>query len=87
LTATLDLTYDPRPFMVTTGERVVGQAVLANWPFVRCFPCLSLQLGVSEKHVRDAAQLLIVHEKFATAYRVCQVCGRSEQTLVREKVP
>ena len=72
--------------MVTTGERV-AQVVLANWPFVRCFPCLSLQLGEPEKHVREAAQLLIVHAEFATAYRVCQVCGRTEQTLVRGKMP
>ena len=39
--------------MVTTAEQV-ARAVLLNYPFVRCFPCLALQVGVSEKDAREA---------------------------------
>jgi hypothetical protein len=72
--------------MVTTAERV-ARAVLQNSPHVRCFPCLSLQVGVSEKDTREAAQLVIVREEFFIARRVCQICGRTDDMLVSEKGP
>lgn len=73
--------------MVTTGERV-AQAVLANWPFVRCFTCLSVQLGVLEKDLREAAQLLLVRgDYFATDLRMCQACSQTDYLRVPAKMP
>jgi hypothetical protein len=71
--------------MVTTEQ--VARAVLQNAPSVRCFPCLSSQVGVPEKDVREAAQLLVVREEFFIAWRVCQVCGRGNDVLVSGKAP
>jgi hypothetical protein len=72
--------------MVTTAE-LVARAVIQNSPFVRCFPCLSLQIGVLEKDAREAAQLLVVREEFVIARRLCQICGRSDDVLVSGKAP
>jgi hypothetical protein len=72
--------------MVTTAEQL-ARAVLQNSPFVRCFPCLSLQVGVSEKDARETAQLLVVREKFDVARRVCQICRRTDDMLVSGKAP
>jgi hypothetical protein len=47
--------------MLTTAERV-ARAVLQNSPFVRCFPCLSMQVDVLEKDTREAGQLMIVRD-------------------------
>jgi hypothetical protein len=72
--------------MVTTAEQV-ARAVLQNSPYVRCFPCLSSQVGVTEKDAREAAQLLIVRDEFFIAQRMCQICGRTDDVFVSEKVP
>jgi hypothetical protein len=72
--------------MVTTAERL-ARAVLQNAPFVRCFRCLSAQAGIIEKEAREAAQLLLVREEFSLAKRVCQICGHTDETLVRDKAP
>jgi hypothetical protein len=72
--------------MVTTAEQV-ARAVLQNLPFVRCFPCLSSQVCMSEKDAREAAQLLVVREEFFIALRVCQVCARTDNVLVSGKAP
>jgi hypothetical protein len=61
-------------FIVTTAEQV-ARAVLTNSPFVRCFPCLSAQVGMLEKDVREVAQLLIVHDEFFVDRRVCQAAA------------
>jgi hypothetical protein len=70
--------------MVTTAG-LVARAVLQNSPFVRCFPCLSSQVGVSQRDVREAAQLLIVRDEFFIARRFCQICERTGDVLVSEK--
>lgn len=72
--------------MVTTAEQV-ARAVLQNLPFVRCFPCLSSQVGVTEKDAREAAQLRILRDEFFVAQRVCQICGRTDDALVSGKAP
>jgi hypothetical protein len=54
--------------MAQTAE-LVARAVLQNTPYVRCFPCLSSQVGVPEKDAREAAQLLVVREEFFTSWR------------------
>ena len=72
--------------MVTTAEQV-ARAVLQNSPFVRCFPCLSLQVGVLEKDAREAGQLMIVRDEFFIDRRVCLICARSDDVLVSGKAP
>jgi hypothetical protein len=72
--------------MLTTAE-LVARAVLQNSPNVRCFPCLSSQVGVSEKDAREAAQLLVVREEFFVTWRVCQICGCTDAVLVSGKAP
>jgi hypothetical protein len=44
--------------------RQIIRTVLRNLPNVRCFRCLSLQVGVSEKDVREAGQLLVLNNGF-----------------------
>jgi hypothetical protein len=72
--------------MVTTAE-LVARAVLQNSPYVRCFPCLSLQVGMLEKDAREAAQLVVVREEFVIARRMCQICARTDDVLVSGKAP
>jgi hypothetical protein len=72
--------------MVTTAEQV-ARAVLQNSPYVRCFPCLSLQSGVQENDAREAAQLMIVRDEFFIDRRVCQICGHTEDLLISGKAP
>jgi hypothetical protein len=72
--------------MVTTAE-LVARAVLQNSPHVRCFPCLSLQLGVLEKDVREAAQLLVVRDEFFIDERICKICGSIDDVLASGKEP
>jgi hypothetical protein len=72
--------------MVTTAG-LVARAVLQNPPLVRCFPGLSSQVGVSEREVREAAQLLIVRDEFFIARRFCHICERTGDVLVSEKAP
>jgi hypothetical protein len=72
--------------MVTIAE-LVARAVLQNAPYVRCSSCLSSQVGVSEKNVREAAQLLIVRDDFYLARRFCQICERTDDVLVSGKTP
>jgi hypothetical protein len=72
--------------MVTTAEQV-ARAVLQNSPRVRCFECLSLQIGLSQASTRDAAQVVVVRDDFRVALRVCQTCGRTDDVLVSGKDP
>jgi hypothetical protein len=65
-----------------TTTQAIAHALLANWPFVRCFVCLSTHVGVPEKDAREAAQLLVVRDGFSTARRVCQICHRADDVLV-----
>jgi hypothetical protein len=69
-----------------TAERL-ARAVLANSPFVRCWPCLSDQVGILEKDAREAGQILVVRDEFFSAWRVCQKCGRTDDMLVSGKAP
>jgi hypothetical protein len=41
----------------------VASVVRKHSPPTRCLRCLSLQLGSTEKEVRDAAQVLIIRDK------------------------
>jgi hypothetical protein len=87
LTSTKGLTYDvPSIHMVTTAEQV-ARAVLQNSPYVRCFECLSRQVGLPDTTVRETAQIMIVRENFHVARRVCQICGRTDDVLVSGKTP
>jgi hypothetical protein len=58
--------------MVTTAEQV-ARAVLQNSPYVPCFECLSRQVGLLDRAVREAAQVMIVRDDFHVARR----CARS----------
>jgi hypothetical protein len=49
--------------------------------------CLSLQLGSTEKEVRDAAQILVVREEFKIRRLGCDMCSRISDILVRAKDP
>jgi hypothetical protein len=44
-----------------------------------------VQLGASEKDVREAARLLFVRAEFATGSRVCQICGQMDERLISGK--
>jgi hypothetical protein len=74
-------------FELDVVHEQVARAVLTNSPFVRCFLCLSAQVGMLEKNVREAAQPLIVHYEFFVDRRVCQVCGHADKMLVSGKAP
>jgi hypothetical protein len=67
-----------------TLVRQIARAVLANLPDIRCFQCLSLQVGVLEKDAREAAQILVVRNDFFVAR--AQVPGlRPNQHRARER--
>jgi len=72
--------------MLTAAE-LVARAVLQNSPYVRCFPCLSLQVDVPEKDAREAGQVMIVRDEFFIDRRVCQICGHTGDVLVSGKAP
>jgi hypothetical protein len=65
-----------------TPVRQIARAVLANLPDIRCFRCLSLQVGVLEKDAREAAQILVVRNDFFVARRRCSACARTGSALV-----
>jgi hypothetical protein len=48
---------------------------------------LSLQLGSTEKEVRDAAQVLIIRDEFKIRHLACDTCSRISDLLVRAKDP
>ena len=64
-----------------------ASAVRGHFPSTRCFRCLSLQLGLTEKEVRDAAQILVVREEFKIRRLGCDMCSRVNDILVRAKDP
>jgi hypothetical protein len=72
--------------MVTAAEQV-ARAVLQNSPYVRCFQCLAAQVGMLERDVREATQVMIVRDDFYVARRVCYACGRTDDVLVSGKDP
>jgi hypothetical protein len=85
LTPAKGLTYDVAFHnMVTTAEQV-ARAVLQNSPYVRCFECLSRQVGLQDRAVREAAQVMIIRDDFHVARRVCYACGRTDDALVSGK--
>jgi hypothetical protein len=70
-----------------TPVRRIARAVLGNLPHIRCFGCLSLQVGVLEKDAREAAQLLALRDDFFITRRRCQLCARIDRALVSGKEP
>jgi hypothetical protein len=65
----------------------VGTTVRENSPYARCFACLAVQLTVTEKTVtekmvREAAQVLIVREAFVLKRRVCYTCARTQDVII-----
>jgi hypothetical protein len=68
------------------AERV-ARTVRKHFPSTRCFLCLSLQLGSTEKVVRDAAQVLIVRDEFKIRRLACDKCSLISDILVRAKDP
>jgi hypothetical protein len=65
----------------------VASAVRGHFPSTRCFRCLSLQLGLTEKEVRDAAQVLIIRDESKVRRLACDRCSRISDILVRAKDP
>jgi hypothetical protein len=65
----------------------VASAVRGHFPSTRCFRCLSLQLGLTEKQVRDAAQVLIIRDESKIRRLACDMCSRISDTLVRPRHP
>jgi hypothetical protein len=63
------------------ANRVAG-AVRGHFPSTRCFRCLSLQLGLTEKEVRDVAQVLVVRDEFKIVSRVCDACSGVDGVLM-----
>jgi hypothetical protein len=61
---------------------VVAATVRENSPYARCFTCLGVQLMVTEKVVREAAQILIVRDAFVLKRRVCYTCERTEDVMI-----
>jgi hypothetical protein len=68
------------------ATRVV-RAVREHFPSIRCFLCLSLKVGSTEKELRDAAQVLIVRDEFKIRRLACDTCSRISDILVRAKDP
>jgi hypothetical protein len=60
----------------------VGTTVRENSPYARCFACLAVQLTVTEKIVREAAQVLIARDVFVLKRRVCYTCGRTQKVII-----
>jgi hypothetical protein len=60
----------------------VAATVRENAPYARCFTCLGVQLIVTEKMVREAAQILIVRDAFTLKRRVCYTCQRTEDVMI-----
>jgi hypothetical protein len=51
-------------------------------PLGHCFPCLAKLLGVTEKHVREGAQLLVVPPgHFKTEHGACCACSLSAEVI------
>jgi hypothetical protein len=65
----------------------VASAVRGHFPSISCFRCLSVQLGFTEKEVRDAAQVLIVRDEFKIRRLGCDKSSRISDILVRAKDP
>jgi hypothetical protein len=70
--------------MVTLADRV-ARAVNQHAPAHRCTPCLSLQLRVTEKEVREAAQVLAARGDFKVLRRPCVLCAVVDDVLVSGK--
>jgi hypothetical protein len=65
----------------------LAEAVRARAPLVHCFACLPAQLGLTEKVLRDAAQVLVIREPFLVRRRTCSLCLKVEDILVVKAVP
>ena len=65
----------------------VASVVRKLSPPTCCLRCLSLQLGSTEKEVRDAAQVLVVRDEFKIRRLGCDKCSRISDILVRAKDP
>jgi hypothetical protein len=70
--------------MVNLTDRV-ARAVNQNTPAHRCIPCLSLQLRVTEKEVREAAQVVAARGDFRILRRPCVLCAVVDDVLVSGK--
>jgi hypothetical protein len=63
------------------AERV-AQVVRSHFPYARCLACVTHDLHVTESEVRDAAQMLIVADRFRLVRRICYGCSRTDNTLM-----
>ena len=81
--------YRQDTIQLITAERALteraAEALLASSPFVRCFPCLAIQLRVTERTVRDAAQIMVWRDDFGVERRPCYDCNRIERVLIGQK--
>jgi hypothetical protein len=69
---------------LANAERV-ARTVSGDVPYAYCFPCLANRLGLTEKEVRDAAQLLLARRDFMVNQRTCHRCQQTGEALGLEK--
>jgi len=65
----------------TLAERL-GAVIKAGHPYAYCFRCLSHVMMLSEKAVREAAQVALLHDGFGLKRRVCHQCEGVDNALV-----
>jgi hypothetical protein len=63
------------------AERV-AQVAQSHFPYARCLACVAHDLDLAESEVRDAAQMLIVADRFRLVRRICYGCSRADNTLM-----
>ena len=67
---------------MTDPSQRLAQAVRTHAPLSYCLACLAGELGLTEKVLRDAAQLLVVREPFILQRRSCSLCLKVGDVLV-----
>jgi hypothetical protein len=67
---------------MTDPSQRLAQAVRTHAPRAHCFTCWAGELGLPEKALRDAAQLLLVREPFILQRRACSLCLKVRDLLV-----
>jgi hypothetical protein len=67
--------------MATDLKDRLARAVHSS-PSSYCYTCLAKRLGVTDKDVREAAQVVALRSGFELAKRICRGCGAVEIVLV-----
>jgi hypothetical protein len=66
--------------MAELPERLAAY-LRSNFPYTFCYPCLTTNLGESERRVRDAAQIAVLGPGFSIQRRVCSSCRNTDDLL------